>query len=331
MAAGVHWLPGDTDTGIAQIDALRLNARETIARAHAFHSELDRRAAAEAGLLAAHSAQLIVSDAPALACLAAARAGIPSVVCANFTWDWIYEAYVDVVPEAAALVGELGALYARAEAGWRMPMHGGFSSIARVIDLPLVVRPRRTDMTTAQQRDALGLPRDRPLALVSFGGCGLHDLPLHRLDCLRTWGVVVTAEDRRIGGLPSGVHGISEEQLYAGGRRYEDLIGAVDVVITKPGYGIIADCVAQRTAMLYTARGKFREYDVLVREMPRFLRCRFLEMDAFLSGRWRDGLDRLAAQPPASEVAPRTDGAQIVADLILARLDATLVTPVAST
>ncbi len=64
--------------------------------------------------------------------------------------------------------------------------------------------------------------------------------------------------------VPRGVHVIAEEQLYGRGFRYEDLVRAVDVVITKPGYGIIADCIANDAAMLYTSRGRFAEYEVMV-------------------------------------------------------------------
>ena len=39
---------------------------------------------------------------------------------------------------------------------------------------------------------------------------------------------------------------------------------AADVVVTKPGYGIIAECLANDTAIVYTSRGEFAEYDVLV-------------------------------------------------------------------
>ena len=70
--------------------------------------------------------------------------------------------------------------------------------------------------------------------------------------------------DRRTVAVPHGVHVVAEEHLYGAGLRYEDLVHAVDVVLTKPGYGIIADCVANGTAMLYTSRGRFVEYDVMV-------------------------------------------------------------------
>ena len=78
---------------------------------------------------------------------------------------------------------------------------------------------------------------------------------------------------------------LDEDALYASGRRYEDLVRAVDVVVTKPGYGIIAECIANDTALLYTSRGHFVEYDVLVAEMPRWLRCGFIAQDDLRAGR----------------------------------------------
>ena len=53
---------------------------------------------------------------------------------------------------------------------------------------------------------------------------------------------------------------IDESAMYDRGYRYEDLVRAVDVVVTKPGYGIISECIANDTALLYTSRGDFREY-----------------------------------------------------------------------
>ena len=123
--------------------------------------------------------------------------------------------------------------------------------------------------------------------------------------------------DWRRGHLGAAVRRASRPRitLYAAGLRYEDLVGAVDVVVTKPGYGIIAECVANGTAMLYTSRGHFVEYDALVREMPRFLRCEYIDHESLFAGRWRDALRRLLSSAPAPE-RPPTDGAQVVARMI---------------
>ncbi len=59
--------------------------------------------------------------------------------------------------------------------------------------------------------------------------------------------------------------------MYDAGVRYEDLVGASEAVVTKPGYGIISEAIANDAALLYTSRGHFPEYDVLVEEMPKYL------------------------------------------------------------
>ena len=57
--------------------------------------------------------------------------------------------------------------------------------------------------------------------------------------------------------------------------------------MTKPGYGIISECIANRTAIVYTARGRFAEYEVLVGEMPKYLRAQYLDQQSVKAGRWR--------------------------------------------
>lgn len=305
---------GDVDTGVVQLDSLRLDHVETIRHAAAFYDDLERRADEEAAMLQRHGAAFVVADAPPLACAAAARAGLPSAVCANFTWDWIYAAYSERLESAPRLLPTMRDAYGLAGAGWRLPMHGGFDTVAPIVDVPFVARRSRQDLTRDDIRHALGLPQRAPLALVSFGGYGVEGLPLDRLDCTASWRVVVT------GGTPArGVIHVKEAAIYASGLRYEDVVRAVDVVVSKPGYGIISDCVANGTAMLYTSRGRFAEYDVMLAEMPRYLRCRFIDGDDLRAGRWRAALDALIASPPAPET-PRVDGARVVAELIAARL-----------
>jgi hypothetical protein len=213
------------------------------------------------------------------------------------------------------VVQQIGQVYATADAGWRMPLHGGFETIDPIVELPFVARHARRDLEPGQIRRQLGLPDDRPVTLVSFGGFGLEQLPLDRLDCLADWSVLLTSRGATAVTAPPGVHVVAEERLYGSGLRYEDLVYAADVVLTKPGYGIIADCVANDTAMLYTSRGRFAEYDVMVEEMPRYLRCHHLPLDAFEAGAWSDALSALmdTAPPP---VRSRTDGAEVAARMI---------------
>lgn len=313
LRARVTLLPCECDTGVAQLDSLRLDEVRTAETAAAFYARFPQRVAAEADLLRTHGARVVVSDAPPLACAAAAAAGVPAIVVSNFTWDWIYERYADrferVAPDALPIIREA---YRAAAGGWRLPMHGGFETVPNLSDLPFVAR--HASRARPQVLRMLEIPADRPLALVSFGGYGVG-LDLTRLDCLDDWTIVITGT-RPPPALPRGVAYVNEGYLYDRGLRYEDLVAAMDVVITKPGYGIISECVANDTALLYTSRGDFREYDVLVREMPRVLRCAHLEQEALLAGEWLDALNALLDAPPPPE-RPATDGAVVAADRLL--------------
>jgi hypothetical protein len=314
-------LPGPTDTGVMQIDGLRLDERATVREAASFYANLAWRVAPERALLEAHRAALVVADAPPLACLAAAAADIPAFVCSNFTWDWIYRAYFPDTEDARRTMTTIREAY-RGAGGWRLPMHGGFETVDPVIDVPLVARHANPDRSIAELRIALGLPAGVPLALASFGGYGARNLPLDRLDCLHEWGVVLTTTGSARETWQPGIHAIPEARIYARGLQYEDLVRAVDVVVTKPGYGIVSDCAANGTAMLYTSRGRFPEYDVLVREMPRWVRAAFVPQDELMAGRWQSGLEAVRALPPLAAPLP-TDGAEVVAALILKQLGLT--------
>jgi len=58
---------------------------------------------------------------------------------------------------------------------------------------------------------------------------------------------------------------------------------------------------------------------VLVAAMPRVLRTAFINHPDLFAGRWQSHLDRLLAQPDPPE-RPATNGAEIAADHLLARL-----------
>ncbi len=289
------------DTGVVQIDSLRLDPAATIARADAFYATLDARAGVEAERLRARGVRLVVADAPPLGCAAAARAGIPSVVVSNFTWDWIYAGYREYLDTAPALVPAIQSAYRLAEAAWRLPMHGGFDTFQAIKDVPFVAR--HATHAAEETRARLGLPPDRKLALPSFGGYGLDAIDLSSLDLDASWHVVR----------------VPDASIYEAGVRYEDLVRAVDVVLTKPGYGIISECIANDTALVYTSRGRFAEYEVLVREMPRYLRCAYVDNEVLRAGRWIAALDA-AVNAPLPPETPRTDGADVIADMMASRL-----------
>jgi hypothetical protein len=288
----------NVDPGVVQIDSLHIDEIETARRAAEFYRAFDRLVAAEAEHLQRLSPALVISDIPPLAIAAAHRAGVRSVAVGNFTWDWIYAGYPQFDRMAPGVVETIAGAYAHADKALRLPIHGGFGSMHAVTsDIPFIARTSERD--PAETRRLLGLETRGPIVLSSFGGYGL-ELPYDRIAAS---GLTVIAPAHPPEGL-----------------RYEDVVAAADVVVTKPGYGIVSECVANDTAVLYTSRGRFAEYEVMVTEMPRILRCRYLEQHDLLAGRWADAIDALLRQPPPVE-RPRVDGASVAAATILDLLE----------
>ncbi|MGE3508187.1 MAG: hypothetical protein AB7N65_04820 [Vicinamibacterales bacterium] len=310
--------PLETDSGLAQVDSLTIDERETARRAVRFYENFDERVAAEAAWLRSVAAQVVVADVPPLACAAAARAEIPSVVLANFTWDWVYEALEHFTRDAGAVLPVITRAYASATHALRLPMHGGFAPMAAVIrDIPFVAR--RSERGRAATRAALGLDERQPIALASFGG---HGVRMPYVEAAREGRMLILLtefEAEANGGAIAHPHirCVSAREMTERHLRYEDLVAAADVVVSKPGYGIVSECIANGTALLYTSRGRMVEYDVLVAQMPRALRCRFISQGDLLDGRWADAIDSLLAQPPAP-TRPMTNGADVAAHFILA-------------
>jgi L-arabinokinase len=314
--AAVEYRTLECDTGIVQVDSLHLDAVDSLRRARAFMATFEARVASEAAFLQTERAALAVADIPPLGPAAARRAGIPCIALSNFTWDWIYAAY----PDSADLVAAIGEAYAQTPLALRLPMHGGFATFPRIEDIPFIARQSRRD--SADTRRALNLPATERLVLASFGGYGLDGLDLDALSRLDGY-VALVSGTVPLGALPAGLRGgrrgsllpFDESHMYASGFRYEDLVRAVDVVVTKPGYGIIAECLANDTALLYTSRGDFIEYRVLVEAMPRLLRTAYIDHADLFAGRWTEHLNHLLAQPPPPE-HPAVNGADVAAQRI---------------
>jgi len=315
--------PIDTDTGVVQHDSLSLDEPKTVRLATAFYRDFavdahdNSRVSVEAALLDDLDAAVVVGDIPPLAFAAAHRAGIPSIALGNFTWDWIYGGYPAFVRDAPDVIDTIRAAYALATLGLRLPFHGGFASVAPVRDIPLIAR--RSTRSQDEARRMLGISSNLPVVLASFGG---HGLRLSYVDVAERNNVTLLVTDHEAAGTRAHerLHVFATRDLQARGIRYADLVAAADVVISKPGYGIVSECIANGTALLFTRRGHFIEQEVFVREMPHVLRTREITREKLMTGRWSDDIEVLLRQPPAPERAS-TDGAVVAAQEILSLAD----------
>jgi hypothetical protein len=304
---------GICDTGIVQSSSIAHDDPATVAATLEFYDTFDRRVAAEVAALADLDVRLIVGDIPPLAFATAAAMGVPSVALGNFTWDWIYETHPGFLPAGAGTLDRIRECYHQVDLALELPFSGGFDIFSSVQQLPLVTR--QATHSVADTRANFGLPAHGRIALLSFGGYGLPALDLSTIDSRDEWTIVTTDRVTADAVALPYVRVIAEREFLGSGYRYEDLVAAVDVVVTKPGYGIIAECISTRTALVYTPRGAFREYDVLVSALPALLRSHFISHDDLFAGRWSDVLAAVLAQPaPPGQI--ETNGAEVAARLI---------------
>jgi L-arabinokinase len=304
VPAPVEVRPVACDVGLVQRDALRIDLAESAARCAAFDAGWEEAVERESAFLRASGARAVLADVPALAFAAAARAGIPALALANFSWAGIYAHLSARAPSLAASARRAADAYRTAALCLELPFTCDLSVFPRRVPVGLVARRPRLPRAEAKAR--LGLD-GRPAVLVSFGGVGLSGVTpaLLRAGTGDRWRFLFPEE-------------LGPERLDPLGLEYADAIRAADVVVTKPGYGIVSDAIAAGTRVVYTERGDFPEYDVLVREMPRHLACVHVSNADLAAGRLAEPIARALALP----VPPPPDlgGAERAAEHVLAAL-----------
>ncbi|ASS66722.1 MULTISPECIES: hypothetical protein [unclassified Paenibacillus] len=265
----------------------------------------------EAAWLGGAGIRLVVSDIVPEAFPAAAKAGIPSAGISNFTW---YTAYQDMLP--AELLAPLAKAYldmdrfialpgAREPAWAAEPsIHAGFFS------------REAGAAETAQLRKRLDPGGERKLVCLFPGrDTGKVDL-LQSLPLLsdRRWLPIVSSTME----LPEGSGPVvripaeaTESQLY---------VAASDLVLTKPGWGTVAEAVAFGKPLVLLERPLFREdrctMEALAGLHPHLAMSEDQLMRPDLGGRLLHWLEAAAfSGPPAA--AGRPDEAGLIAARLL--------------
>jgi hypothetical protein len=240
---------------------------------------------------------------------------VPSIALGNFSWDWIYSHIAGRQPALAEAAAHAARAYARTTLLLRLPFAGDLSAFPRIEDVPLVARAPELGKPAARRR--LGLDA-RPVVLLSFGGVGMPGLDPTAFGRLDAYQFLLTGQAG--GGTAANVRRLDAAALSVAELHYPDLVGAADVVVSKPGYGIVTDCIGARTRLIYTDRGDFPEYPILVSEMPRYLPVAFASNADIGTGRLDEALRQVMALPFPDP--PPTNGAAVAADRIVMALQA---------
>jgi hypothetical protein len=186
-----------------------------------------------------------------------------------------------------------------------------------VVPVPLVARRATLEPADVMRRLGLDGGDDRPRVLVGMRG-GVASDALERA-ARGAPNFLFLRLDRGDANPPAATN-ICPVRLEAG-IDFSDLLAVSDVVVSKLGYGMIADCIAAGTRLVWPPRAGFREDEVTKAEAPRFLRMTELPAESFRGGQWLRALERVMALPEPPE-RMQTDGAAACARVIAGTLAA---------
>lgn len=282
-------LVNDLPATVAALDALLPFGEETIDR---FAQTLK-------------NCSCILSDIAPLGILVAERAGVPSILVENFTWDWIYQPYIAACPELEPHARALAAIYSRAT------LHIQTEPVCKAIPgnqtCPPVFRNTRTVPEAVRKSIGAGT---RKIVLVSLGGIEFALPCWQQLDQMADCFFVLAGQPKNCLLTPNCLAISRHSHLY-----HPDLIGAADLVVFKSGYSTAAECLQTGTRAVCITRPTFGESRVLDRYIRENLDGTLLDEETFLAGTWIDQLPELLTRP---RLQPATqNGADCIADLLL--------------
>jgi UDP:flavonoid glycosyltransferase YjiC (YdhE family) len=286
------------DFGMVMNHAFSVDTQASLARYQSLHQGWDDKVKALAQQFIDSEVDVILADVPYLPLAAAQVAGIPSVALCSLNWADILSHYV-ASDQSQAIINTMYAAYQSARyflqpaPSMAMPKLSNQRAIGPCC-APGVAQ-KQTLFSTAKQHNALNNPW---LVLVGMGGIpfelSLEHWPTHYQGRPLCYLVLPSSANTHPNALSVEATGLS----------YSDLVASVDVIITKPGYGMFAEAAAAGVPVLFTARGDWPETEALVTWLQENAHCAQITTDSLRAGTFEKELSRLLTQGPYAPNAP---------------------------
>ena len=289
---------GQVDVGVIQRDAINEDIPATSKAVEQFHHHWDERIGQEVEFLRDSGADLVLSDIAPLAFAAAARAGIPSIGLASIDWHAIY---TPLFPAGHASLEQIAAAHRACTLLLALPLGMPMPSFPRQRKIGLIARNSSIPRQPLRQR--FGFADADRVALILFGGSGVPPFRIEAMERMAGWRFVMPSTPAAE--MPANVQAVPV------GSDMADLIRAVDVIVCKPGYGIVSEAWRATRPVVYVARPAFPEYPFLRDWLQASAPACELERGAFEVGDWSAALE--AAVSSTRTYPPYPAGGEIEA------------------
>lgn len=249
---------------------------------------------------------LVLADISPLGLAAASRAGIPSILIENFTWDWIYRGYqtTDLRLERHSQYFET--IFAGAD------YHLQLEPVCQRADADFTTNPVSRSVRNSREaiRAELQIPEVAQMVMLTMGG---------------TAGALEFLKDcRNSSSIFFVLPGAKDKEEFSGNCRFlphcsrfhhPDIVNASDAVMGKLGYSTVAEIFVAGVPFGFIPRVGFRESQVLERFVRESIRSICIPEAALQDGEWLRFLPDLLALPRRETAVE--NGAQQAAHYIL--------------
>lgn len=296
------YFPVYCDIGLIQQDGMHSDIPATITRLQEFLPFADSLVKELAEEIKGCS--LVLCDVSSLGIAVAKEAGIPSVLIENFTWDWIYRAYLPGYPDLLPAIEYLAAQYQQADIHiCPEPVCGPDRGQFRCGTIFRNIQQPRNEV-----RKRLGYG-EKKIVLITMGGIDL-DLPF--VQQLPAYGNVIflLAGQEKNHSFAENVLLLSRSSDFY----HPDLVNAVDCVVCKSGYSTVAECFQAGVPVVTVGRATFPESPLLEAFCASRLGGKSLSQEEFFSGSWLDSLEPLLSRQRKSPACK--NGADAIAEYL---------------
>ena len=279
----------------------------TLDRVCALYAEHASLVKSEAVFLEQREVGMVVVDIPALPIESAKQIGIPALAVGNFAWNWIYSAYTSKDPRWSKIIRALEQGYAQTDLLLRLPFSEDMGIFPSVKDISLVASPGTPCRSKIASRT--GCSEEKKWILLSFTSLAWDQNALDRVEALREYEfltVLPLAWERK------NIHGVDRADI-----PYSDVMASVDGVLSKPGFGLLSECIVNNKPLLYAERTDFLEYPILEKGIQEHIKHHHIPAAKLYAGELEPYISELW-QRPSPKAALDNKGAKAAVDAMAA-------------
>lgn len=294
-----------TDIGLVQETPLYADLARTVVRLNRFIPFEESQISGLAMKIDRLNCELVICDIAPMGIAVAREGGLPSVLVENFTWDWVYQEYIEHYDSLKHHVDYLGRLFS--EADYHVQTQPVCS--LKPVDLNVLPVSRKARSAGDEVRQALRIPEGARMVLITMGGVPENYRSLKGLKLPEDLYLIVPGDSNAFSVYDHLILLPHHSKFF-----HPDLINAADAVVGKVGYSTLAEVYHGGAPFGYIKREHFRESEILAAYIERHMNGFAIEEKRLRTGDWVYVVSRLLEMPRIRRRVP--NGAEQVAKFV---------------